>query len=115
MMTGLFDAQIARENMAVAQASATPQGNFACIVTSNDAWVDRTQAPNGSFMVWMIYLRHRELSFLHEHYETLARNHMWWRRERDPDGMGLVSCGTSDVGRRCTGHAFRRTQRNRNG
>ncbi|ATU71497.1 hypothetical protein SXCC_01454 [Gluconacetobacter sp. SXCC-1] len=98
MMTGLFDAQIARENMAVAQASATPQGNFACIVTSNDAWVDRTQAPNGSFMVWMIYLRHRELSFLHEHYETLARNHMWWRRERDPDGMGLVSCGTSDVG-----------------
>jgi len=84
--------------MAVATASATPQGNFACLATSNDTWVDRTQAPNGAFMTWMIYLRHREKSFLECHYEALSRNHAWWRSERDPDGMGLFSCGTSDVG-----------------
>ncbi|MFT8715041.1 MGH1-like glycoside hydrolase domain-containing protein [Gluconobacter potus] len=98
LMTALIDGQTARENMAVATASATPQGNFACLATSNDTWVDRTQAPNGAFMTWMIYLRQRERSFLECHYEALSRNHMWWRRERDPDGMGLVSCGTSDVG-----------------
>ncbi|MFT8484078.1 MULTISPECIES: MGH1-like glycoside hydrolase domain-containing protein [Gluconobacter] len=98
LMTGLLDGQVARENMAVATASATPQGNFACIATSNDTWVDRTQAPNGAFMTWMIYLRHRDRSFLECHYEALSRNQFWWRRERDPDGMGLVSCGTSDVG-----------------
>ncbi|GEB43511.1 hypothetical protein GCM10007872_26240 [Gluconobacter sphaericus NBRC 12467] len=98
LMAALLDGESARENMAVATASATPQGNFACLTTSNDTWVDRTQAPNGAFMTWMIYLRHREKSLLECHYEALSRNHAWWRRERDPDGMGLVSCGTSDVG-----------------
>lgn len=98
LMTGLFDTGIARENMAVAMASATPQGNFACIVTSNDAWVDRTQAPNGAFMAWMMYLRTRDRSLLELVYGPLVRNQRWWRTHRDPDGRGLVSCGTSAVG-----------------
>ncbi|MFT8719247.1 MGH1-like glycoside hydrolase domain-containing protein [Acetobacter sp.] len=98
LMTSLFDRIVARENIDVSMASATPQGNFACIVTSNDAWVDRTQAPNGAFMMWMIYLRTGELSVLERTYDDLVRNHDWWRAMRDPDGTGLVSCGTSDVG-----------------
>ncbi|GBQ23782.1 hypothetical protein AA12717_1592 [Gluconacetobacter sacchari DSM 12717] len=98
LMTGLFDPDCGRANMAVAMASATPQGNFACIVTSNDAWVDRTQAPNGAFMAWMMYLRTRDRSLLERVYAPLARNNRWWRAHRDPDGRGLVSCGTSDVG-----------------
>ncbi|NHN87179.1 MGH1-like glycoside hydrolase domain-containing protein [Acetobacter conturbans] len=98
LMTSLFDRIVSRENIDVSMASATPQGNFACIVTSNDAWVDRTQAPNGAFMMWMIYLRTGELSVLDRTYEDLVRNHDWWRTMRDPDGTGLVSCGTSDVG-----------------
>jgi putative isomerase len=28
----------------------------------------------------------------------MARNQRWWRQMRDPDGSGLISCGTSDVG-----------------
>ena len=98
LLAGLFDGVLARENMAVAHAGATPEGNIACIVTSQDAWVDRSQPPLGSFVVWLLFLRSGERSLLEAHYDTLARNNRWWRRARDPEGLGLVSCGTSAVG-----------------
>jgi putative isomerase len=98
LMAGLFDAGLGRDNLAVALAGATPQGNIACLLTSQDRWVDRTQAPHGAFMAWCMFLRGRDRSLLELAYEPLARNHHWWRRHRDPDGLGLVSCGTSEVG-----------------
>ncbi len=98
LMTGLLDGYVGLMNMQAAMASGTPQGNFACIVTSNDAWVDRTQAPNGAFIVWMMFLRSRNRFLLELTFGPLARNNRWWRTHRDPDGLGLVSCGTSDVG-----------------
>ena len=57
LATGLFDAEMARENLAVALANATPQGNLACLVTANDAWIDRTQIPVGAFIVRLLYER----------------------------------------------------------
>ena len=98
MMAGLFDPSMARENFAIAMANATPQGNFACLLTSRDSWVDRSQAPHGAFIAWMMYLRSRDRSLLELAYAPLTRNHSWWRANRDPDGRGLISCGTSDVG-----------------
>ncbi|TPW25824.1 MGH1-like glycoside hydrolase domain-containing protein [Pararhizobium mangrovi] len=98
LLSGAFDTNLARENMAAAHAGVTPQGNVACIVTSNGAWVDRSQPPLGSLTARQLYLRTRERSLLEAHYTALARNQRWWRRERDPEGSGLVSCGTSDVG-----------------
>ena len=98
LLSGLFDADLARENMAAALASATPEGNIACLVTSNDAWVDRSQPPHGAFVIWLLYLRTRERSLLEASYEALARNQRWWRKHRDPDRRGLVSCGTSPGG-----------------
>jgi putative isomerase len=98
LLTGFFDQEIARENLAASLASATPQGNLACLLTANDAWVDRTQLPIGSFLLWLLYLRSRSRPILELAYGTLARNHAWWWRERDPRGRGLVSYGTSDVG-----------------
>jgi putative isomerase len=98
LLAGVFDADLARENMAVALAGATPQGNIACIVTSNDAWVDRSQPPHGALVAWQLYQRSGESSIIKACYEALARNNRWWRTHRDPDGAGLVSCGTSDVG-----------------
>lgn len=98
LLAGVFDANLARENMAVALAGATPQGNIACIVTSNDAWVDRTQAPHGALVAWLLYQRTGERSIIEASYTALARNQRWWRSHRDPDATGLVSCGTSDVG-----------------
>jgi putative isomerase len=98
LLAGVFDTNLARENMAVAHAGATPQGNIACIVTSKDQWVDRSQPPLGSLIAWQLYLRSGERSGLQAVYEALARNQRWWRAMRDPDGSGLISCGTSDVG-----------------
>ncbi len=98
LLAGVFDADLARENMATAMASATPQGNIACIVTSNDAWVDRSQHPNGALVAWQLYQRTGERSLLAASYDALARNQRWWRKNRDPDAFGLLSCGTSDVG-----------------
>lgn len=98
MLAGLFDKELARQNLAVALANATPQGNLACLLTARDAWVDRTQLPVGSFLVWLQHLRSGDRAPLDLAYETLARNHRWWWANRDPQGRGLVSFGTSDVG-----------------
>lgn len=98
LLAGVFDADLARENMAVALAGATPQGNIACIVTSNDAWVDRSQPPHGALVAWQLYQRTGEISVITASYDALARNQRWWRTHRDPDGAGLIACGTSDVG-----------------
>ena len=98
MMSGSLDATLARDNLAVALGNATPQGNFACLLTSRDAWVDRSQAPHGAVVAWTMFLQGRDRSLIELAFEPLARNHRWWRAERDPGGHGLVSCGTSDVG-----------------
>ncbi len=98
LMASLLDPELARENLTVALASATPQGNLACLLTANDAWVDRTQLPIGAFVVWLAHLRGGDIGLLHAAYDTLARNHAWWWETRDPDRRGLASYGTSDVG-----------------
>jgi putative isomerase len=98
MLTDILDPEMGRENLAVALASATPDGNLACLLSANDAWVDRNQPPIGSFLVWLMYLRSRSRPLLEFAFETLSRNHAWWRRRRDPFGRDLVSYGTSDVG-----------------
>ncbi|MBC8129548.1 MAG: glycoside hydrolase family 37, partial [Rhizobiaceae bacterium] len=98
LMTQLFDPALGRENLAVALASETPQGNVACLLTSRDAWVDRSQPPNGALVAFTMYLRSRDRSLLDLAFGPLARNHRWWRAHRDPDACGLVSCGTSDIG-----------------
>ncbi|PII39313.1 hypothetical protein T190_07550 [Sinorhizobium meliloti CCBAU 01290] len=67
-------------------------------MTSNDAWVDRSQPPHGALAVWQLYQRTGERSLLEANYLALARNQRWWRKSRDPEMRGLLSCGTSDVG-----------------
>lgn len=98
LMTGLLDPEVGRENLMATLAGATPQGNLPCLLTANDAWVDRTQLPMGSFLLWLMYLRGGARPLLQLAYPALARNHAWWRANRDPEGRGLVSYGTSDVG-----------------
>jgi putative isomerase len=98
LLAGLLDPQLARENLSAVLAGATPQGNLPCLLTGNDAWVDRSQPPIGSFIVWLLYLRSGERSLLEPAYPILKRNHDWWWHERDGNGDGLVEYGTSDVG-----------------
>src|SRR5215470_6586112 len=98
LMAGLFDLEIARENLAAVFAGATPAGNLPCLLTGRDSWVDRSQPPIGAFIAWLLYLRTRDARLLSESYAVLARNHDWWWRTRDGNGDGLVEYGTSPVG-----------------
>ena len=97
-IVSLFDPDQARENLAMLLSAATPEGNLPCIMTGNDAWVDRTQTPIISFIVWQIYLRTGNRLFLDMAYDILARNNAWIRRVRDGNGNGLLEFGSSDVG-----------------
>lgn len=93
-----FDPDQARENLAMLLSAATPQGNLPCIMTGNDAWVDRTQTPIISFIVWQIYLRTGNRLFIDMAYRILANNNEWIRTVRDGNGNGVLEFGSSDVG-----------------
>ncbi|WP_119459319.1 MGH1-like glycoside hydrolase domain-containing protein [Rhodospirillaceae bacterium SYSU D60014] len=98
LMAGLFDVQLARENLLSVLAGATPQGNLPCLVTGRDAWIDRSQPPIGAFITWLLYLRTGDRDLLTLAADSLLRNHEWWWRERDGNGDGLVEYGTSPLG-----------------
>jgi putative isomerase len=98
LLSSLVDAELTRENLSAVYASATPQGNVACRITGNDAWLDRSHPPIASFVVWTTYLRLRERSLLETAFPVLARSFDWWWGTRDPQGAGLVSYGSSNVG-----------------
>ena len=97
-LCGLIDTEQARENLAVALAGETPQGNLPCLLTAKDAWVDRNQLPIGSFLLWLTFLRGGSRAMLEAAYQPYLRNHAWWWAHRDPKGSGLVSFGNSAVG-----------------
>ncbi|MEZ5923177.1 MAG: trehalase family glycosidase [Hyphomicrobiaceae bacterium] len=99
LLASLFDPEQARENLAVVLFGQTPEGNLPCLITGNDAWVDRTQAPLVAFITWQLYLRTGALSLLEESYPVLAANNDWLRRVRDGNDNGLLEYGSSPVGR----------------
>ena len=98
LLASLFDPEQARENLATVLYGRTPEGNLPCLVTGNDAWVDRTQAPLVSFITWQLYSRTGAISLLEEAYPVLAANNAWLRRVRDGNGNGLLEYGSSAVG-----------------
>jgi len=97
-LASLVDTEVAHENQRAVFAGATPWGNLPCLLTGNDAWVDRTQPPIMGWITWMHYLRSGDRRFLEDAWTPLANNHAWWWRERDGNGNGLVEYGTSPVG-----------------
>jgi putative isomerase len=98
LMAGLFDADVARENLRAVYAGATAAGNLPCLVTGRDAWVDRSQPPIGGFICWLLYRRLGARDLLEESWPVLRANHDWWWATRDGNGDGLVEYGTSPVG-----------------
>ena len=98
LMGGLFDADLAHENQRAVFDGATPAGNLPCLVTGNDAWVDRSQPPIVGFVTWCQYLRGGDRRFLEDAWPVLSANHEWWWRERDGNRNGLLEYGTSPVG-----------------
>jgi putative isomerase len=98
LMAGLFDAEVARENLRAIYAAATAAGNFPCLVTGRDSWIDRTQPPIGGFICWMLHRRLGARDLLQEAWPLLRANHDWWWATRDGNGDGMVEYGTSPVG-----------------
>ncbi|HKF59718.1 MAG TPA: trehalase family glycosidase [Dongiaceae bacterium] len=98
MMAGMFDAEVARENLRAIYSAQTAAGNFPCLVTGRDSWIDRTQPPVGSFVCWVLSKRLASRDLLQEAWPALLANHEWWWATRDGNGDGLVEYGTSPVG-----------------
>lgn len=98
LLVAPFDEDQARECLSLLLSAATPEGNLPCIVTGNDAWVDRTQAPLVSLIVWQIHARTGWRGLLELAYPVLAANNAWLTRARDGSGEGLLSFGSSDAG-----------------
>ena len=98
-LVALFDLDQARENLSLVLAGATPEGNLPCILTGNDQWVDRTQTPIASLIVWQLWLRSGELSLLRAAWPVLSRNNDWLFATRDGNGNGILEFGSSPLGR----------------
>ena len=98
LMGALFDPELARENIRSVLATVTPEGNFACLITGRDNWIDRSQPPICSFILWKIWKHTGKDDFIDLAYDRLLQNHDWWFRRRDPKGAGLMSWGNSPVG-----------------
>lgn len=98
-LVALFDLDQARENLSLVFAGATPEGNLPCILTGNDQWVDRTQAPIASLIVWQLWLRSGEASLLRAAWPILSRNNDWLFATRDGNDNGILEFGSSPLGR----------------
>jgi putative isomerase len=92
---GHFETARARDNLEAVFAWQTEAGNFPCLVTGNDAWLDRSQPPIGAFVVWSLFARSGERELLERAYPGLLRNYYWWWARRRLGDTGLICYGTS--------------------
>ena len=95
LLWSLIDPAKSRQNIEAVFAHQTEAGNFPCLVTGNDAWLDRSQLPMASYVVWAIYRAAGDRAFLEWAYPKLMANHRWWWRDRALADTGLVAYGTS--------------------
>ncbi|MGQ7847017.1 MGH1-like glycoside hydrolase domain-containing protein [Granulosicoccus sp. 3-233] len=99
LMWSRFDAAKARSNIDAVFAWQTDEGNFPCLVTGNDAWLDRSQPPIVSYVIWCCHRNSQDKELLQWAFPRLLANHDWWWRRRSLHDTGLVAYGTSlDVG-----------------
>lgn len=92
------DWETAEANVAVALAGQQPAGNLPCLLTAYTKWVDRSQPPIATYVVWRVYLFTRRREFLERHYPVLLRAYSWWFSHRDGNGNGLLEYGSSPTG-----------------
>jgi putative isomerase len=93
-----FGEEQAMENLDVLFAGQTDQGNFPCLLTGNDTWLDRSQPPVVGLIVWLIYLRTGRTDILERCYDRVLRNHEWWWQNRDGNGNAILEYGSSAMG-----------------
>ncbi|WP_374655465.1 amylo-alpha-1,6-glucosidase [Dongia sp.] len=98
--SSFLDTQMARENIRAVLATETPQGNLPCLITGRDQWIDRSQPPVCSLILWKIWKHTGADDLVELGYRKLLRAHDWWFTHRDgapkgATGKGLMSWGTS--------------------
>ena len=98
LVHSLFGVEQARENLDALLAGQAEHGNFPCLLTGKDAWLDRSQPPILALLVWQIYQRTGARELVERAYGPLLRNHQWWWRTRDGNGDGFLEYGSSPVG-----------------
>ncbi|MGB0718129.1 MAG: hypothetical protein ACPGO7_02240, partial [Alphaproteobacteria bacterium] len=54
-MWAILDPDKSLQNIKAVFTGQTKAGNFPCLVTGNDAWLDRSQLPMASYVVWSLY------------------------------------------------------------
>ncbi|WP_303977654.1 trehalase family glycosidase [Dongia mobilis] len=95
LASGLHDTQMARENIKAVLDRETPEGNLACLLTGRDSWIDRSQLPVCSLVLWKIWQHTGADDLIELGYRKLLRNHDWWFSHRDGKKQGLMGWGTS--------------------
>ncbi|MBV5325342.1 MAG: glycoside hydrolase family 37, partial [Rhodospirillaceae bacterium] len=95
LASSLLDTQMARENIKAVLDRETPEGNLACLLTGRDSWIDRSQLPVCSLVLWKIWQHTGADDLIELGYRKLLRNHDWWFSHRDGKKQGLMGWGTS--------------------
>jgi putative isomerase len=95
MGSALLETDMARENIRAVLATETPQGNLPCLITGRDQWIDRSQPPVCSFMLWKIWKHTGADDLVELGYRKLLRAHDWWFTHRDGENQGLMGWGSS--------------------
>jgi putative isomerase len=98
LMSALFDADLARDSLKAVLATETPEGNLPCLITGYDRWIDRSQPPVCSYVLWKIWQHTGADDLIDLAFDRLVTNHDWWFTHRDGNRDGLMSWGTSPVG-----------------
>ena len=101
------DWQMAENNLKAAMDNAVPAGNMACLMAAFTEWVDRSQPPVFSFMVWKYYQLTHDLSMLKRCFPTLYASYNWWFANRDGNQNGVLEYGSSND---CGDGHFKRTK-----
>lgn len=92
------DWQLADENLDEVLSGQQASGLVPGLVAGSTEWVDRTQFPVLSYIVWRTYLLTGNLTKLASHYPVLRRYQDWQYAERDGNGNGLLEHGSEPIG-----------------
>ena len=69
----MFDPTKARENIEAVFAGQTEAGNFPYLITVNDAWLDRSQPPIATYVLWSLFERTCDTQFLEWAYPHFVK------------------------------------------
>lgn len=92
------DVEMARQNLDYTLSAATPDGNFAGMLSPYQKWVDRTQPPVLGFCLWMHYLWSGDIHAITRAYPLLRRSQEWYLSRRCDGANRLIRLGTSATG-----------------